>query len=128
MEPNKALGQGMKEADSVGCSFLKIILIGSLDRTITSSRPDITFTVCACARFQVTPKTSHLHAVKRIFRTDISKITRKPSKTGKHGHEERKSTKEAKDSKLKPRKVNLWSILGQQKSTHKRTKPQKLPL
>ncbi|GJU28070.1 hypothetical protein Tco_1166691 [Tanacetum coccineum] len=26
------------------------------------------FAVCACARFQVTPKTSHLHAVKRIFR------------------------------------------------------------
>ncbi|GJX85450.1 hypothetical protein Tco_0336224 [Tanacetum coccineum] len=26
------------------------------------------FTVCACARFQVTPKTSHLLAVKRIFR------------------------------------------------------------
>ncbi|GJU90580.1 hypothetical protein Tco_1303003 [Tanacetum coccineum] len=26
------------------------------------------FVVCACARFQVTPKTSHLHAVKRIFR------------------------------------------------------------
>ncbi|GJZ12861.1 hypothetical protein Tco_0548091 [Tanacetum coccineum] len=24
--------------------------------------------VCACSRFQVTPKTSHLHAVKRIFR------------------------------------------------------------
>ncbi|GJZ67611.1 hypothetical protein Tco_0630851 [Tanacetum coccineum] len=24
--------------------------------------------VCACARFQVTPKVSHLHAVKRIFR------------------------------------------------------------
>ncbi|GJU77496.1 hypothetical protein Tco_1274566 [Tanacetum coccineum] len=30
---------------------------------------------------------------------------------GKHGHEERKSTKEAKDSKPKPRKVNPWSIL-----------------
>nr|GEV72363.1 putative reverse transcriptase, RNA-dependent DNA polymerase [Tanacetum cinerariifolium] len=30
--------------------------------------PDITFAVCACVRFQVTPKTSHLHAVKRIFR------------------------------------------------------------
>nr|GFB58195.1 hypothetical protein [Tanacetum cinerariifolium] len=29
--------------------------------------PDITFAVCACARFQVTPKISHLHAVKRIF-------------------------------------------------------------
>nr|GEX89848.1 putative ribonuclease H-like domain-containing protein [Tanacetum cinerariifolium] len=30
--------------------------------------PDIMFAVCACSRFQVTPKTSHLHAVKRIFR------------------------------------------------------------
>nr|GEW02142.1 uncharacterized mitochondrial protein AtMg00810-like [Tanacetum cinerariifolium] len=35
---------------------------------ITSSRPDIMFAVCACARFRVTPKVSHLHAVKRIFR------------------------------------------------------------
>ncbi|GJV08780.1 hypothetical protein Tco_1346436 [Tanacetum coccineum] len=26
------------------------------------------FVVCACARFQVTPKVSHSHAVKRIFR------------------------------------------------------------
>nr|GEX31015.1 hypothetical protein [Tanacetum cinerariifolium] len=34
----------------------------------TSSRPDIMFVVCACAHFQVTPKASHLHAVKRIFR------------------------------------------------------------
>ncbi|GJZ89346.1 putative ribonuclease H-like domain-containing protein [Tanacetum coccineum] len=30
--------------------------------------PDIMFVVCACARFQVIPKVSHLHAVKRIFR------------------------------------------------------------
>nr|GEW30228.1 retrovirus-related Pol polyprotein from transposon TNT 1-94 [Tanacetum cinerariifolium] len=30
--------------------------------------PDITFAVCACARFQVNPKTSHFHAVKRSFR------------------------------------------------------------
>ncbi|GKE31963.1 putative ribonuclease H-like domain-containing protein, partial [Tanacetum coccineum] len=35
---------------------------------LTSSRPDIMFAVCACARFQVTPKVSHLHAMKRIFR------------------------------------------------------------
>ncbi|GJT37551.1 hypothetical protein Tco_0937416 [Tanacetum coccineum] len=35
---------------------------------LTASRPDIMFAVCACARFQVTPKVSHLHAVKRIFR------------------------------------------------------------
>nr|GEV92432.1 uncharacterized mitochondrial protein AtMg00810-like [Tanacetum cinerariifolium] len=42
-------------------------IIGSL-MYLTSSRPDIMFVVCACARFQVTPKDSHLHAVKRIFR------------------------------------------------------------
>nr|GEV74291.1 hypothetical protein [Tanacetum cinerariifolium] len=35
---------------------------------LTSSRPDIMFTVCACVHFQVTPKALHLHAVKRIFR------------------------------------------------------------
>ncbi|GJT12228.1 putative ribonuclease H-like domain-containing protein [Tanacetum coccineum] len=38
-------------------------MIGSL-MYLTSSRPDIMFAVCACARFQVTPKVSHLHAVK----------------------------------------------------------------
>nr|GFC67623.1 hypothetical protein [Tanacetum cinerariifolium] len=42
-------------------------MIGSLTY-LTSSRPDIMFTVCACACFQVTPKASHLHSVKRIFR------------------------------------------------------------
>ncbi|GKD71350.1 hypothetical protein Tco_1325440, partial [Tanacetum coccineum] len=47
--------------------------------------------------------------------TDISKITRNSPKMSKHGHEKRKSTKEAKDSKPKPREVNPWSILSQQK-------------
>ncbi|GJW34982.1 hypothetical protein Tco_0057902 [Tanacetum coccineum] len=42
-------------------------MIGSL-MYLTSSRPYIMFAVCACARFQVNPKNSHLHAVKRIFR------------------------------------------------------------
>nr|GEW74242.1 putative ribonuclease H-like domain-containing protein [Tanacetum cinerariifolium] len=32
---------------------------------ITSSRPDIIFIVCACARYQVNPKMSHLHACKK---------------------------------------------------------------
>nr|GEU66331.1 hypothetical protein [Tanacetum cinerariifolium] len=41
-------------------------MLGSL-MYLTSSRPDIMFAVCACARFQVTLKVSHLHAVKRIF-------------------------------------------------------------
>ncbi|GKE90272.1 hypothetical protein Tco_1567747, partial [Tanacetum coccineum] len=42
-------------------------MIGSL-MYVTASRLDIMFAVCACSRFQVTPKTSHLSAVKRIFR------------------------------------------------------------
>nr|GEV40116.1 putative reverse transcriptase, RNA-dependent DNA polymerase [Tanacetum cinerariifolium] len=35
---------------------------------LTASRLDMMFVVCACERFQVTPKVLHLHAVKRIFR------------------------------------------------------------
>ncbi|GJR38862.1 hypothetical protein Tco_1214546 [Tanacetum coccineum] len=42
-------------------------MIGSL-MYLTSSRPDIMFVVCVCARLQVNPKVSHLHDVKRIFR------------------------------------------------------------
>ncbi|GJV54501.1 uncharacterized mitochondrial protein-like protein [Tanacetum coccineum] len=42
-------------------------MIGSL-MYLTTSRPNIMFAVCACARFQVTPKTSHLLAINRIFR------------------------------------------------------------
>ncbi|GJS03140.1 putative ribonuclease H-like domain-containing protein [Tanacetum coccineum] len=42
-------------------------MIGSL-MYLTASRPDIMFAVCACASFQVSPKTSHLLAIKRIFR------------------------------------------------------------
>nr|GEW79581.1 hypothetical protein [Tanacetum cinerariifolium] len=35
---------------------------------LTNFRPDIMFAVCAWARFQVTPKTSHIHAVKKIYK------------------------------------------------------------
>ncbi|GKE53930.1 uncharacterized mitochondrial protein-like protein, partial [Tanacetum coccineum] len=42
-------------------------MIGSL-MYLTALRPYIMFAVCACARFQVTPKASHLNAVKKIFR------------------------------------------------------------
>ncbi|GJT03788.1 retrovirus-related pol polyprotein from transposon TNT 1-94 [Tanacetum coccineum] len=41
-------------------------MIGSL-MYLTSSRLDILFAVCACARYQVNIKVSHLNAVKRIF-------------------------------------------------------------
>ena len=42
-------------------------MIGSL-MYLTASRPDITFAVSACSRHQVTPLTSHLNAVKKIFK------------------------------------------------------------
>ncbi|GJX24688.1 hypothetical protein Tco_0230984 [Tanacetum coccineum] len=47
--------------------YLYRSMIGSL-MYLTSSRPDIMFAVCACARFQLTPKVSHSYSVKRIFR------------------------------------------------------------
>ncbi|GJY92675.1 putative ribonuclease H-like domain-containing protein [Tanacetum coccineum] len=65
IDPNKALVKD-EEAEDVDVHVYRS-MIGSL-MYLTASRPDITFVVCACARFQVNPKTSHLHAVKRIFR------------------------------------------------------------
>ncbi|GJW30432.1 hypothetical protein Tco_0047307, partial [Tanacetum coccineum] len=65
IKTNKALLKD-KEAEDVDVHLYRS-MIGSL-MYLTASRPDIMFVVCACARFQVTLKVSHLHAVKRIFR------------------------------------------------------------
>ncbi|GKA50634.1 putative ribonuclease H-like domain-containing protein, partial [Tanacetum coccineum] len=65
IETNKALLKD-EEAEDVDVHLYRS-MIGSLMYLI-ASRPDIMFAVCACARFQVTPKVSHLYAVKRIFR------------------------------------------------------------
>ncbi|GJX15632.1 hypothetical protein Tco_0216464 [Tanacetum coccineum] len=65
METHKPL---LKDADGEDVDeHMYRSMIGSL-MYLTSSRPDIMFDVCVCARFQVNPKVSHLHAVKRIFR------------------------------------------------------------
>jgi hypothetical protein len=42
-------------------------MIGSL-LYLTTTRPDIQFSACLCARFQASPRTSHRSAVKRILR------------------------------------------------------------
>ncbi|GJW71391.1 hypothetical protein Tco_0128308 [Tanacetum coccineum] len=65
METSKPLmkDENAKDVDV----YLYRSMIGSL-MYLSSSRPDIMFVVCACARFQVTPKVLHLHDVKRIFR------------------------------------------------------------
>nr|GEV02024.1 hypothetical protein [Tanacetum cinerariifolium] len=65
IETNKALP---KDEEAVDMDVhLYRLMIGSL-MYLTASRPDIMFAVCACARFQVTPKVLNLHDVKRIFR------------------------------------------------------------
>ncbi|GJV73216.1 retrovirus-related pol polyprotein from transposon TNT 1-94 [Tanacetum coccineum] len=42
-------------------------MIGTL-LYLKSSRPDLQFAICMCARYQAWPTEKHLHAVKRIFR------------------------------------------------------------
>ncbi|GKE36338.1 hypothetical protein Tco_1459743, partial [Tanacetum coccineum] len=64
METHKALTKDEDGED------VDVHLYRSMIRSLmylTSSRPDIMFSVCACSRFQVQPKVSHLNAVKRIF-------------------------------------------------------------
>ncbi|GKA79976.1 putative ribonuclease H-like domain-containing protein [Tanacetum coccineum] len=65
MEPNKALVKD-EEAENVDVHLYRSMIRSLM--YLTASRPDITCVVCACARFQVTPKVPHLHAVKRFFR------------------------------------------------------------
>ncbi|GKA62128.1 retrovirus-related pol polyprotein from transposon TNT 1-94 [Tanacetum coccineum] len=42
-------------------------MVGTL-MYLTSSRPDLVYAVCMCARYQDCPTKNYLHAVKRIFR------------------------------------------------------------
>ncbi|GKC73888.1 hypothetical protein Tco_1119771 [Tanacetum coccineum] len=65
METHKSLSSNVVEPD------VDVHLYRSMIDTLmylTSSGPNIMFVVCACSRFQVTVKVSHVHAVKRIFR------------------------------------------------------------
>ncbi|GJY29840.1 putative ribonuclease H-like domain-containing protein [Tanacetum coccineum] len=62
---NKALLKD-EEAEDMDVHLYRSMIVSLM--YLTASRPDIMFIVCACARFQVTTKVSHLHAVKRIFR------------------------------------------------------------
>ncbi|GJV70166.1 putative ribonuclease H-like domain-containing protein [Tanacetum coccineum] len=55
-----------KDGEEVDVHMYRL-MIGSL-MYLTSSRLDIMFAVCACARYQGNPKVLYLHVVKRIFR------------------------------------------------------------
>ncbi|GJT37698.1 putative ribonuclease H-like domain-containing protein [Tanacetum coccineum] len=65
IESNKALVKA-KETEDVDVHLYRSMIRSLM--YLTASKPDITFAVCAYARFQVTPKTLHLHDVKRVFR------------------------------------------------------------
>nr|GEY28266.1 hypothetical protein [Tanacetum cinerariifolium] len=65
IEPNKSLIKDV-EVEDVDVHLYRS-MIGLL-MYLTTSKLDITFAVCACVRFQVTPNTLHLHAIKRTFR------------------------------------------------------------
>jgi len=55
-----AVGKGVDQTKYRG-------LIGSL-LYLTTSRPNIMFVVCLCARYQTNPKESHFKAAKRILK------------------------------------------------------------
>nr|GEY14300.1 integrase, catalytic region, zinc finger, CCHC-type, peptidase aspartic, catalytic [Tanacetum cinerariifolium] len=42
-------------------------MVGTL-MYLTASRPDLTFAVCMCSRYEAKPTKNHLHATKRIFK------------------------------------------------------------
>jgi hypothetical protein len=65
IDKNKPLGKD-EDGQAVDVKLYRS-MIGCL-MYLTASRPDIMFAVCLCATFQVTPKVSHMYAVKRIFR------------------------------------------------------------
>ncbi|GKF32100.1 hypothetical protein Tco_0101898 [Tanacetum coccineum] len=54
-----------KERKAVDPSYYRD-MIGTLVY-LTTSRPDLQFAICMCARYQARPTEKHLHAVKRIF-------------------------------------------------------------
>nr|GEV97589.1 uncharacterized mitochondrial protein AtMg00810-like [Tanacetum cinerariifolium] len=58
-----------KDGEEVDVHMYRL-MIGSL-MYLTSLRPDIMFSKCACARYQVNLKVSHLHAMKRIFSSKL---------------------------------------------------------
>ncbi|GJX62849.1 hypothetical protein Tco_0295749, partial [Tanacetum coccineum] len=61
-------GPQRKEKASLSVKIICHEILRKFNSQRSCQDPDIMFVVCAYARFQVSPKTSHLLAVKRIFR------------------------------------------------------------
>nr|GEU29562.1 integrase, catalytic region, zinc finger, CCHC-type, peptidase aspartic, catalytic [Tanacetum cinerariifolium] len=52
-------------------------MVGTL-MYLTASRPDLTFAVCVCARYQAKPTKKHLHVIKKIFKYLRGTVNRGP--------------------------------------------------
>uniref|UniRef100_A0A1S4CJ59 Uncharacterized mitochondrial protein AtMg00810-like n=1 Tax=Nicotiana tabacum TaxID=4097 RepID=A0A1S4CJ59_TOBAC len=65
MSPSTALDED-KNSKSVDEIMYRGMIASLL--YLTTSRPDIMFTVCKCARYPLAPKEYHLTAIKRIIR------------------------------------------------------------
>ncbi|GJX67245.1 putative ribonuclease H-like domain-containing protein [Tanacetum coccineum] len=65
IETNKPLLKD-EEAEDVDVHLYRSMIRSLM--YLTAFRLDIMFAVCACSRFQVTPKVLHLHDVKRLFK------------------------------------------------------------
>ncbi|GJW58951.1 retrovirus-related pol polyprotein from transposon TNT 1-94 [Tanacetum coccineum] len=65
------MGKIMESSDTIDTPMVERTKLdkdlGSL-MYLPSSRPDLVFAVCMCARYQAKPIEKHLHAVKRVFR------------------------------------------------------------
>ncbi|GKC41405.1 putative ribonuclease H-like domain-containing protein [Tanacetum coccineum] len=67
IKKDKDYAQKIPDEFNGGAYFL-FRIASTIEGGLNLQQPDIMFAVCACARFQITPKVSHLHVVKRIFR------------------------------------------------------------
>ncbi|GKE36594.1 putative ribonuclease H-like domain-containing protein, partial [Tanacetum coccineum] len=57
-----------EDDEEVDVHLYRSMIVSLMLVTFFNTIPDIMFAVCACARYQVNPKVSHLYAVKKIFR------------------------------------------------------------
>ena len=74
MSDSKVISTPMGTNDNLDCNASGNMMDQKLYRSmiesllyVTASRPDVMFSVCMCARFQASPRESHLKATKRIL-------------------------------------------------------------
>jgi hypothetical protein len=75
MNESKAISTPMGTNDNLDSDASGIMVDQKLYRSmirsllyVTASRPDVMFSLCICARFQASPRESHLKVTKRILR------------------------------------------------------------